>query len=254
MAAYAPNADMKEPIPETYAPLVDPEEQKCNNFADEVIRQGFVRKVYGILTAQLLVTVAVAAPITFMGNMWIAQNTWISYASLGMMVACLCVMMCCQDMLRTAPANYIFLFVFSVACGAMVGVASAVADPQTVFLAASITALIFVGMTVLAFTTKIDFTAYTAYFVAALLALVVFGFVISMMSLCGVNVSGMRMAYDAIGILLFTLFIVYDTQMIIGGNHKQTFEVDDYVFAALNLYLDIINLFLMLLELLKGSD
>ena len=44
----------------------------------------------------------------------------------------------------------------------------------------------------------------------------------------------------------------YDTQLIVGGAHKKhQFGVDDYVFAALNIYLDIINLFLLLLQLLQ---
>jgi len=53
------------------------------------------------------------------------------------------------------------------------------------------------------------------------------------------------------GVLLFTFYIVFDTQLLIGeyGGHKVQFGIDDYVFAALNLYLDIINLFLHILSL-----
>jgi len=49
--------------------------------------------------------------------------------------------------------------------------------------------------------------------------------------------------------LLFSAYLVYDTQLIMGGNHANEFSVDDYVFAALNVYLDLVNLFLNLLEL-----
>jgi len=36
-----------------------------------------------------------------------------------------------------------------------------------------------------------------------------------------------------------------------GGKHQKVqFGVDDYVFAALNIYLDIINLFISLLQLM----
>ena len=38
--------------------------------------------------------------------------------------------------------------------------------------------------------------------------------------------------------MLFSLYLVYDTQLIVGGAHKKfQFSVDDYVFAALNIYL-----------------
>ena len=37
---------------------------------------------------------------------------------------------------------------------------------------------------------------------------------------------------------MFSLFIVYDTQLIIGGkHHSHQFSIDEYVFAALSLYI-----------------
>ena len=53
------------------------------------------------------------------------------------------------------------------------------------------------------------------------------------------------------GAIIFSFYIIYDTQLIIGGEHKKyQFDVDDYVFATITLYLDIINLFLYILDLL----
>jgi hypothetical protein len=44
------------------------------------------------------------------------------------------------------------------------------------------------------------------------------------------------------------LYLVYDTQLIVGGNHrKHQFSIDDYAMAAICLYIDIIQLFLMFL-------
>lgn len=49
-------------------------------------------------------------------------------------------------------------------------------------------------------------------------------------------------------------YLVYDTQLIIGGQHKRMqFDMDDYVLAALSIYLDIINLFILILRLLNDS-
>ncbi len=45
-------------------------------------------------------------------------------------------------------------------------------------------------------------------------------------------------------------FIVIDTQMLIGGKHGIQFSPDDYIAAALNLYLDIVQLFLYLLRII----
>ena len=56
--------------------------------------------------------------------------------------------------------------------------------------------------------------------------------------------------YSSVGALLFSFCIVYDTQLIIGGKHKYSYDVNDHVFAALSLYLDIINLFTYLLRII----
>ena len=68
----------------------------------------------------------------------------------------------------------------------------------------------------------------------------------------------LKTIYALFGCLIFSLYIVYDTQKVVGGkHHKHQFGTDEYVFAALNLYLDIINLFLYLLEILRmlqGGD
>ncbi len=62
-------------------------------------------------------------------------------------------------------------------------------------------------------------------------------------------------AYAALAAGLFSLFIVYDTQQIIGGkHHSHKFEIDEYVFAALTLYIDIIQLFLQLLKLFGNRN
>ena len=40
---------------------------------------------------------------------------------------------------------------------------------------------------------------------------------------------------------------------MLGGNHKYSLSPEEYIFAALNLYLDIINLFLYLLSIFGGG-
>ena len=63
------------------------------------------------------------------------------------------------------------------------------------------------------------------------------------------------LALATIGVVVFSLYLVYDIQLVIGGRHKKyQFGVDDYVFAALNLYLDVVNLFLCILALVGGSS
>ena len=48
------------------------------------------------------------------------------------------------------------------------------------------------------------------------------------------------------------MYLVYDTQLMLGGKHKLALSPEEWVFAALNLYLDIINMFMFILSLIGG--
>ena len=54
--------------------------------------------------------------------------------------------------------------------------------------------------------------------------------------------------YALAGCLTFSLYIILDTYMI-----TERLGYDDYIVAAVELYLDLVNLFLSLLRLLAAS-
>lgn len=57
------------------------------------------------------------------------------------------------------------------------------------------------------------------------------------------------MIYGGLGAIIFSGYIIYDTDNLI-----KRFSYDDYIWAAVSLYLDIINLFLALLNILRVTD
>jgi len=61
------------------------------------------------------------------------------------------------------------------------------------------------------------------------------------------------LVYASLGALLFSVYLVYDTQLMLGGNHKYSISPEEYIFAALNLYLDIINIFMYILTIIGLS-
>ena len=64
----------------------------------------------------------------------------------------------------------------------------------------------------------------------------------------------METLYSFIGAVVFGVYIVIDVQMI-EGKMREKYELDDYVGGAMNLYLDILNLFIYVLQLLgKKKD
>ena len=62
----------------------------------------------------------------------------------------------------------------------------------------------------------------------------------------------MQLIYACLGALIFSIYLIYDTQLVIG---KGTFSysLDDAYLAAIQLYLDVINLFLFILQILGGG-
>ena len=138
----------------------------------------------------------------------------------------------------------------------MIGTICLFYEAEVVWLALLMTVGVTAGLTVFACQTKWDITGTGGFLFAALWALMLFGFILLFIpSVNGARMSTTYKVYAGLGVLIFSVFIVYDTQLIMGGKHKKhSFGVDDYCFAALNLYLDIINLFLYLLALLGSGD
>ena len=52
--------------------------------------------------------------------------------------------------------------------------------------------------------------------------------------------------------LLFTAFLIYDLQLLMGGR-KYELDPDEYVFAAVTIYVDIIQIFLSVLRIFNLS-
>ena len=62
-----------------------------------------------------------------------------------------------------------------------------------------------------------------------------------------------NLIYCALGAILYGLFLVCDTKLIIGDNSNQ-YNVDDYILASLSLYFDIIMIFLYALSAVGGRN
>lgn len=53
--------------------------------------------------------------------------------------------------------------------------------------------------------------------------------------------------------ILSPQYLVVDTQLMLGGKHKYSLSPEEYIFAALNLYLDIVNMFLFILSIVGSA-
>jgi len=214
------------------------------------VRHGFIKKVFSIVGIQLALTSLIAFPFVYYAPAAAAfmqdGGSIMILVVMAVTMGLMCYMSCNPQVARTYPQNYIFLAAITVGMGCMVGVSCMQYQTTSILVAAGMTGVITGSLVAFASQTKYDFTGFGPYLFVALIGLTLFGFVL--MFIPGETA---HKIYAGCGAILFSFYIVYDTQLIVGGkNRKHEFSIDDYVFAALNLYLDIINLFLKLLELL----
>lgn len=53
--------------------------------------------------------------------------------------------------------------------------------------------------------------------------------------------------------VLLLHFQYFSTQLMMGGNHKVSISPEEYIFAALNLYMDIVNIFIYILTIISAA-
>lgn len=115
-------------------------------------------------------------------------------------------------------------------------------------MAVGITAAVCLALTLFATQTKYDFTVFGGVLVVVLLVFCIFGIV-------AIIFPGkiMTLVYASIGAVLFSIYLIYDTQLMMGGKHKYSISPEEYIFAALNIYLDIVNIFMYILAIIGAS-
>lgn len=214
--------------------------------AMEKDRRNFIQKVYATVAVQLVATAVIAAPIARQSPEWLQANSGLFFfATMGTFVLLTSVMCCCSSVLRKHPGNLIFLAAFTCLEAVMVGFITAQYEVASVLTCMMAAGLVAAALTLFAFTTKMDFTAMGGILFAASLGLMAMGFIGGMAGSTMVN----NTLYPLGGACLFGVYLIYDTQLIMGNKKSRQFELDDYVLAALNIYMDLIELFLFLLRM-----
>jgi FtsH-binding integral membrane protein len=142
------------------------------------------------------------------------------------------------------PTNMYLLAAFTFFEAYGIGVVVTFYDQAVVLQAAVLTAAITVGLTAFTFQTKRDFTFMNGSLISFLWVLIGLAFI----QMFAPFSSGLDIIVAIAGAMCFSAFIVVDTQLLM-----KKMSTDEYILCAINLYLDIINLFLEILRIL-GRD
>ncbi|NXH59370.1 LFG3 protein, partial [Rhabdornis inornatus] len=225
---------------------------------DRKVRHAFIRKVYAIISLQLLVTVGIISVFTFVEPVrsFVQMNAAIYYASYAVFLVTYLVLACCQGPRRRFPWNIILLSIFTLAMGLMTGTIASMYNTKAVLIAMLITAIVAIAVTIFCFQTKARRGMHPAPSVGSWTcpASPAARQHLGSPCLCSLptQVPWLHMLYAAIGAIAFTLFLAYDTQLVL-GNRKNTLSPEEYVYGALTIYTDIIYIFTFLLQIV-GRD
>ncbi|ORY31593.1 inhibitor of apoptosis-promoting Bax1-domain-containing protein [Naematelia encephala] len=209
---------------------------------DASIRLAFIRKVYAILFVQLLVTSLVALGLsTGPAVEFTGQHPWIMWIPiLGSFTSLAGV----YWKRHQHPANLILLGLFTIFEAMMVGLVTSYYDSRIVLQALFITLGVFTGLTLFTFQTKFDFSSFGPFLFAGIMGLLT----ASLVQIFLPFNQNVDFAIAAFSVLLFSGFVLYDTQQIM-----KRLSVDEAILGALTLYLDFLNLFLSILRILNNA-
>lgn len=156
--------------------------------------------------------------------------------------------------LSAAAAQLIF-YVFAAVMGLSISSIFLVFTGESIVQVFLITAISFAGLSLYGYTTKKDLSGLGTFLIMGLIGLIVASIVNIFLAS-----SAMAFAISVIGVLIFAGLTAYDTQNIKNTYLQHAHSGDSEwlgkaaIMGALNLYLDFINLFMFLLQLLGNRE
>ncbi|MDH5559392.1 MAG: Bax inhibitor-1 family protein [Deltaproteobacteria bacterium] len=203
-------------------------------------RLAFLRKVYGLLS----ISIFLAA-----GASWMTINNenFLNLVFRNMMLFFIVEIAAIFFALwarKKENLGYIALFTFTILTGITTAPILTIYTGETVTNAAVLTGLVFAGLSLYTVSSKRDFSFMGGMLTTGLIVLIVGGLLNAFVFKSSMG----SFMFSAGGVIIFSGFIIYDTFNIL---HR--YPTDEYISATLSLYLDVLNLFLMLLRLLGGN-
>ncbi|HNV74569.1 MAG: Bax inhibitor-1/YccA family protein [Gemmatimonadetes bacterium] len=204
-------------------------------------RATLVRRTYSLVFASILVTIAGAAfamsqPAIMQS---VARHPFIT------MIGMFAPLMLALKFREAFPANLGLVFLFTFVEGLAISPILYVYgrnSPGVIGQAGMLTASAFGVLTLYAFVSRRDFSAMGAFFTVGLWVLIA----TSLLNLFFQNQTASLWLAGAT-VLVFSGLLVFDTWRL-----RNVFGPEDYVQAAVTIYLDLLNMFLAILSLLGG--
>ena len=209
------------------------------------MRNGFIAKVFGIIFYQICIT-AIIVLLGLFSNSFksiLLKSTALyiifSIATIVLVLLPLCI----RDAFTRVPLNYIILTLFTISYSYLIAVLTCLYTPQSVLTTLFLTLVIVGSLVLYAMKTKEDFSTMGGMLCVFLVLLI-----LSSLILILIPIPFLYLIYNILGLILFSFYLIFDVQLLV-GDRKNKFTEDDYILAAMNIYLDIVYIFVKLLQM-----
>ncbi|XP_019070197.1 BI1-like protein isoform X1 [Solanum lycopersicum] len=225
------------------------------------LRWDFIRKVYYILASQILLTTIVSAGTV----LYLPVNNILHGKTilLILLILPLLLLLPLYFYRQKHPLNFVFLGIYTITLSISIGIACATINGKIVLEALILTSAVVLSLTGYTFWASKrgqDFSFLGPILFASLNVLILTGFLqvgllvpnsfsVSIYELFFPLGSTVNAIYCAVSAIVFCAYIVFDTYKLI-----KRFSYDEYIWASVHLYLDILNLFLDILRLLRPRN
>eukprot|EP00826_Nyctotherus_ovalis_P004931 TRINITY_DN11097_c0_g2_i10.p1 TRINITY_DN11097_c0_g2~~TRINITY_DN11097_c0_g2_i10.p1 ORF type:complete len:248 (+),score=51.96 TRINITY_DN11097_c0_g2_i10:116-859(+) len=202
----------------------------------KIERQDYMKKVYGIVTLQLVITFG----MTYLASCFQGFGAFCSHPATVIVsfIVLLGTMIASMFLSHQVPYNYLALFGFTVSMGMIASGCAAEIDSNSVLLAIFSTILMSVALTLYVW------NAGAQGVVLPLFIIIVGTFLVEFVMIAFVFTRSEYLFAFCCSViaLIYGCYLVVHTHVI-----KEHSEVDDYIVSAMIIYLDIIRIFLYIL-------
>jgi FtsH-binding integral membrane protein len=209
-----------------------------------VERATLARRTYGLVFLSVLVTMG---GVAFAGTQPGLMQAVLAHPFLSFL-AVLAPLLLAQMNARSFPRNVILTLLFTFVEGVFISPFLYLMQqqaPGAVGQAGILTFSAFGALSLYGLTSRRDFSAWGSFLTVGLLVLIVALIINSFVASVGAS-----LWLSAVGVLIFSGLLVFDTWRFMRSGR---FGPDDYVFAAVQIYLDLLNMFMFILSLLGGG-
>ena len=224
-----------------------------NERISNTIYKNFLVKVYGILSVQLLITLFFIFLFqkTSIKSYFLQRPIFTGFLTLISVICFFGVLFSIsanENLGKKVPYNYLILLIITLCLSFISALFAVNYSFSIVFFVVLLTVISSVVITMYAYSTEKDFSYIRVLF--AVLISQFGGFILMVFIL---NITTLEMVCCLVATLIFGIYLVYDTQVIL-KKYGEVYTIDDYIFASLQLYIDIVRLFLIILATVGKSS